>query len=90
MSECGNKLVEKGRYGKFIACSKLSQCKYIVKKKKPAKETGELCPECNSPLVERVSDLELLLWVVQTIQKCRYIVKYKNKGAKPKKVKNKR
>ncbi len=49
---CGAKLAERwGRYGKFIACSKYPDCKYI--KKEPAKTLDEKCPECGRPLVER-------------------------------------
>jgi DNA topoisomerase-1 len=50
--DCGASLVEKwGRYGKFIACSRYPECKYI--KKTRAKLLDENCPECGKPLVER-------------------------------------
>ncbi|HVF52139.1 MAG TPA: type I DNA topoisomerase [Actinomycetota bacterium] len=60
---CGSPLVEKrGRFGPFTGCSKYPECKFIKKDPKgakgrepaePPKETGEACPECGSPLVEK-------------------------------------
>ena len=50
--ECGANLAERwGRFGKFIACSRYPECKYI-KKEKP-KLLEEKCPQCGKPLVER-------------------------------------
>jgi DNA topoisomerase-1 len=34
-----------------VGCSNYPDCKYI--KRDPAKETGESCPQCGSPLVEK-------------------------------------
>jgi DNA topoisomerase-1 len=34
-----------------VGCSNYPECKYI--KKDPPKETGEQCPNCGSPLVEK-------------------------------------
>jgi len=49
---CGANLVEKwGRYGKFIACSRYPECKYI--KKTPPRLLDEKCPQCDKPLAER-------------------------------------
>ena len=52
---CGGDLVYKqGKNGQFIGCSHYPTCKYI--EKEPKKElvfTGETCPECGKPLVER-------------------------------------
>ncbi len=61
---CGSALIEKrGRFGPFTGCSNYPECKFIKKEPKeggkgrapaePPKETGESCPECGSPLVER-------------------------------------
>ncbi|HQB32387.1 MAG TPA: DNA topoisomerase, partial [Erysipelotrichaceae bacterium] len=90
--ECGNRLVEKrGRYGRFIACSNYPECKYIQKNERPpAKETGQLCPECNSPLVERVSRFNTTFVGCSNYPKCRYIVPNNNRGSKPKKVAKKK
>jgi DNA topoisomerase-1 len=50
--DCGANLAERwGRYGKFIACSRYPECKYIKKEK--AKILDEKCPQCGKPLVER-------------------------------------
>jgi DNA topoisomerase-1 len=49
---CGAKLAERwGRYGKFTACSRYPECKYIKKDK--GRELAEKCPQCGKPLVER-------------------------------------
>jgi DNA topoisomerase-1 len=49
---CGANLVEKwGRFGKFIACSRYPECKYI--KKTPPRLLDEKCPQCGKPLAER-------------------------------------
>nr|MBA3348969.1 topoisomerase DNA-binding C4 zinc finger domain-containing protein [Actinomycetota bacterium] len=44
-------VMRSGRYGPFVGCSRYPDCKHI--KKEPPKETGETCPECGSPLVEK-------------------------------------
>jgi DNA topoisomerase-1 len=51
--KCGRPLIIKfGRYGKFIACSGFPDCRNT----RPfLNKTGALCPECESPLVERRS-----------------------------------
>ncbi|HTW90160.1 MAG TPA: type I DNA topoisomerase [bacterium] len=50
--ECGANLAERwGRFGKFIACSRYPECKYIKKEK--AKLLDEKCPQCGKPLAER-------------------------------------
>jgi DNA topoisomerase-1 len=49
---CGANLAERwGRFGKFIACSRYPECKYI--KKTAPKQLDEKCPQCGKPLVER-------------------------------------
>ena len=52
---CGSDLVYKqGKNGQFIGCSNYPTCSYIEKEpKKELKYTGEMCPECGRPLVER-------------------------------------
>jgi len=48
---CGANLVEKwGRFGKFIACSRYPECKYI--KRTPLRLLDEKCPQCGKPLAE--------------------------------------
>jgi DNA topoisomerase-1 len=50
--ECGAKLAERwGRYGKFVACSRYPECKYVKRDK--GRELEEKCPQCGKPLVER-------------------------------------
>jgi DNA topoisomerase-1 len=50
--DCGAKLAERwGRYGKFVACSKYPECKYV--KREQPKVLDEKCPDCGKPLVER-------------------------------------
>jgi len=49
--KCGANLAERwGRFGKFIACSRYPECKYI--KKTPHRLLGEKCPLCGKPLAE--------------------------------------
>ncbi|MBM3314435.1 type I DNA topoisomerase [candidate division WOR-3 bacterium] len=49
---CGASLAERwGRFGKFVACSRYPECKYI--KKPEPKLLEEKCPKCGKPLVER-------------------------------------
>ena len=52
---CGGDLVYKqGKNGQFIGCSNYPTCKYIEKEeKKELVYTGEYCPDCGKPLVER-------------------------------------
>ena len=52
---CGADLVYKqGKNGQFVGCSNYPTCKYIEKEpKKELKYTGDVCPECGKPLVER-------------------------------------
>ena len=65
---------KRGKYGKFIACSNYPTCKYIQKKEKAAPvETGELCPECGSPLVKRKSRYGKDFIGCSNYPKCRYI-----------------
>jgi DNA topoisomerase-1 len=51
--KCGRPMLIKfGRYGKFIACSGFPDCRNT----KPfVTQVGALCPECESPIVERRS-----------------------------------
>ena len=51
-------IVKRGRFGKFIACSKFPECKNILKEKKdkePPKLIGRSCPQDAGDLVERRS-----------------------------------
>lgn len=73
--ECNSELViQKGRYGEFIACSSYPECKYIKKEKKELEYTGEDCPKCGGAMVKRYSpktksDFE----ACSNYPKCRYI-----------------
>ena len=49
-----DKVYKEGANGRFIGCSNYPACKYV--KKEPKKDlvyTGETCPVCGKPLVER-------------------------------------
>ncbi len=71
---CGSPLTERdGKFGHFIACSDYPKCKYIKKDKAPATPTGNLCPECNKPLVERMDKKGRKFVACSGYPKCRYI-----------------
>lgn len=70
---CGANLVEKwGRFGKFIACSRYPECKYI--KKTPPRLLDEKCPQCGKPLAERSGRFGLFK-ACSGYPDCRYIKK---------------
>ena len=85
---CGSKLVmKKGRYGSFLACSNYPECKYIKSNKVKSEPvlTGEMCPECGKPLVERTSRYNTKFVGCSGYPKCRYIKKEDKKESKKEK-----
>ena len=67
-----------GRFGKFVACSDYPSCKTIIKTAKPKaelKQTGEMCPDCGSPLVERFNRFGKTFVGCSSYPKCKYIQK---------------
>lgn len=73
--ECNSELViQKGRYGEFIACSNYPECKYTKKEKKELEYTGEDCPKCGSAMVKRYSaKTKSEFDACSNYPKCRYI-----------------
>jgi DNA topoisomerase-1 len=70
---CGANLTERwGRFGKFIACSRYPECKYI--KKTPPRLLDEKCPQCDKPLAERSGRFGLFK-ACSGYPECRYIKK---------------
>lgn len=50
--KCGASLVERwGRFGKFVACSRYPECRFV--RKPEPKVLEQVCPMCGKPLVER-------------------------------------
>ena len=74
-------VVKKGRFGSFIACSNYPECKTIKKTqtKEAPKETGETCPDCGKPLIERKSRYGTTFVGCSGFPKCRYIQKQAKK-----------
>jgi len=74
---CGKPLVERyGRYGKFIACSRYPECKYIKKTKAEVQVLEEKCPICGKPLVERYGRYGKFI-ACSGYPECKYIKKTK-------------
>jgi DNA topoisomerase I len=84
--KCGASMVIKtGRFGKFLACSNYPGCRntkritaggeiVAAKDKTPAVPTGENCPQCGSPLVERKGRFGVFI-ACSNYPKCRYTQK---------------
>ena len=52
--KCGSDLIYRdSKHGQFIGCSAFPKCDYIKKEEKEVVYTGETCPDCGKPLVER-------------------------------------
>ena len=72
-------IVKRGRFGKFIACSKFPECKNILKEKKdkePPKLIGRSCPQDAGDLVERRSRFGIFI-ACSNFPKCKYTEKIK-------------
>ena len=74
---CGSDLVfKRGKYGKFIGCSKYPDCKYIESLNKP-QDTGVTCPECHQgTLVKRKSRFGTFFYSCTRYPECKYIVNH--------------
>lgn len=55
----GDMVIKDGKFGEMKACNQYPKCKYIEQKPKTDKPqsdaTGEICPECSSPMLKRKS-----------------------------------
>ncbi|MCX5908086.1 MAG: topoisomerase DNA-binding C4 zinc finger domain-containing protein, partial [Deltaproteobacteria bacterium] len=81
--KCGAPMtIKMGRFGKFLACSNYPQCKN-TKKISPGEggkeagqstPTGESCPQCGEPLVNRKGRFGLFI-ACSNYPKCRYTQK---------------
>ena len=75
--KCGiGRLVEQnGKYGKFTACNRFPECKYIHKEpKEPPKLVGRKCPLCGHDLIEKKSLKKGKPFIgCSAFPKCRYI-----------------
>ncbi len=75
--KCGEgRLIEKkGKYGKFIACSRFPTCHYIQKEIKEAPEAiGRSCPKCGGALVKRFSKKRKSMFIgCINFPKCNYL-----------------
>ena len=72
-------IVKRGRFGKFIACSKFPECKNILKEKKdkePPKLIGRSCPQDAGDLVERHGRFGIFI-ACSNFPKCKYTEKIK-------------
>ncbi len=74
-----------GRYGYFIGCGNYPECKYTRpiegngQSAEPPKPTGEMCPECGRPLVERTGRFGPFVGC-SGYPDCKYIKKEAPKG----------
>ena len=71
---CGNPLViKKSRYGKFIACSNYTTCKYI-KNDKEEKEVKEImpCPKCEGKIIEKKTKRGKIFYGCSNYPKCTF------------------
>ena len=73
---CGADLIYKeGKNGQFVGCSNYPSCKYVKKEKKEIILTGDICPKCGKPLVERKDAKGRTFVACSGYPTCRYIVK---------------
>jgi DNA topoisomerase I len=69
--KCGRAMVIKfGKYGKFIACPGFPECRNTKPLLVP---TGALCPECESPLVERRSKTRKKFYGCSRYPECNFV-----------------
>ncbi|AGG06312.1 MAG: DNA topoisomerase I [Dehalococcoides mccartyi] len=77
--ECNAKLViKRGRFGKFIACSRYSKeddgCRYT---RSYQIKTGAKCPDCNSDIVEKYSKKGKIFYGCAGYPNCKFVSFYK-------------
>jgi DNA topoisomerase-1 len=62
-------IVKRGRFGKFLACSKYPDCKYTQ-----GMSTGVLCPEDGGKIVERRSRFGKMFYSCANYPDCKYAI----------------
>jgi DNA topoisomerase-1 len=62
-------MIKRGRFGKFLACSKYPDCKYTQ-----GMSTGVLCPEDGGKLVERRSRFGKMFYSCANYPDCKYAI----------------
>ncbi len=68
--KCGSAMIiKRGRFGKFIACSKYPECKYTQ-----GMSTGVLCPEDGGKIVERRSRFGKAFYSCANYPECKYAI----------------
>ena len=81
-------IIKTGRFGKFIACTNYPECKNTmempdengeVKKRPEPVQLDEKCPECKSPLLERIGRFGKFIGC-SNYPDCKYIQKKKVEG----------
>ena len=83
--KCGHDLVYKdGKNGRFISCSDYPNCDYVESIKKELVYTGETCPVCGKPLVERIGLKNKKFVACSGYPDCKYIKGNENKISKTK------
>jgi DNA topoisomerase-1 len=68
--KCGGPMIiKRGRFGKFLACSKYPECKYTQ-----GMSTGVLCPEDGGKIVERRSRFGKAFYSCVNYPECKYAI----------------
>jgi len=68
--KCGSPMmIKRGRFGKFLACSKYPECKYTQ-----GMSTGVLCPEDGGKLVERRSRFGKAFYSCANYPECKFAI----------------
>ncbi|MFM8453888.1 MAG: type I DNA topoisomerase [Gammaproteobacteria bacterium] len=75
--QCNSDLIlRRGKYGKFIGCSKYPECKFMESLQKQ-EDTGVTCPECKEgSLVKRKSRFGTFFYACNSYPKCKYAVNH--------------
>jgi DNA topoisomerase I len=68
--KCGSSMmIKRGRFGKFLACSRYPECKYTQ-----GMSTGVLCPEDGGKLVERRSRFGKMFYSCANYPDCKFAI----------------
>ncbi|HEX9860446.1 MAG TPA: topoisomerase DNA-binding C4 zinc finger domain-containing protein, partial [Nitrospirota bacterium] len=71
--KCGSgMIVKRGRFGKFLACSRYPECNYTQ-----GMSTGVACPEDGGKIVERRSRFGKVFYSCANYPACKYAIWYK-------------